>query len=210
MRSGARRAVPLAAFAIAALALASCGDDETAGDERTLTYFLARGSVESFGEEQGRGGAPQPGVTTLAGTLEDGDGNAVGGLNYVCTRVTGERGVVSNVPTQGKHNCSGTVDLPDGQLSIAYGGAIREVIPFKAGTGPPGVTGSITGGTGDYAGATGTYEVVLGGMPQRTPSPSRCPKPTPGGHTPGPGRLTGYRTRESVPGRWWVAGVGRS
>jgi hypothetical protein len=40
--------------------------------------------------------------------------------------------------------------------------SIREVIPFEAGNGPPGVTGSINGGTGDYAGATGTYEVVLG------------------------------------------------
>jgi hypothetical protein len=155
--------VPSAAVAIVALALASCGDDETAGDESTLTYFLGTGSAESFGEEQGRGGAPQPGVTTFEGTLEDGDGNAVGGLSYVCIRVTDRGGgVVSGIPTRGEHNCSGTVDLPDGQLSIAYSGAIREVIPFEAGTGPPGVTGSITGGTGDYAGATGTHEVVLG------------------------------------------------
>jgi hypothetical protein len=162
MRSGVRRAGPLAAFAIAALALASCGDDETAGDERTLTYFQGREStVEFFGEEQGRGDAPQPGVITIAGTLEDGDGNAVGGLNYVCSRVTDGGDVVGGIPTQGKHHCSGTVELPDGQLSIAWGGDIREVDPLDDVKGPPGVSGSITAGTGDYAGATGTYEEVL-------------------------------------------------
>jgi hypothetical protein len=144
MGSGIRRAVPLAA--IAALALAGCGDDETAGDERTLTYFQGKDAqFEQFGE-RGRRGSPAPGGGfTLLIPLEDGDGNPVGELNAFC--IVTEYQFAEETE---KGDCSGTVDLPDGQLNIQIGGEIPE----------GNVTGSIVGGNGDYAGATGTYESV--------------------------------------------------
>ena len=171
MGSGIRRAVTLAGFAIAALALASCGDDKTAGDERTLTYFLTYFEGPYFEPQAGEeppgyarpGRVPQPGVVAIAGTLGesvaiagtlgDGDGNAVGDVNGFC--------IVNRVTEGDRHACSGIVDLPEGQLNIAYGGDITG--------GPQGVTGSITGGTGDYEGATGSYEVVFEEGPTRAP-----------------------------------------
>jgi hypothetical protein len=165
MGSGIRRAVTLAGFAIAALALASCGDDETAGDEQTLTYFEGRGQPpEFFGPGTGPGGPPVPGGgAAISLQLEDADGNAVGDVNYSCFVTGSEEG--------GDHVCTGLVDLPDGQLNIAYGGDIEGP--------PPG--GSITGGTGDYAGATGTYEVVFedGPPPEDGPPAEDGPPPAP-------------------------------
>jgi hypothetical protein len=168
MGSGIRRAVTLAGFAIAALALASCGDDETAGNEQTLTYFEGgRGQPpEFFGPGTGPGGPPVPGGgVAISHQLEDADGNAVGDVNYICFITGSEEG--------GDHVCTGLVDLPDGQLNIAYGGDIK---------GPPGAPGSITGGTGDYAGATGTYEVVVeeGPPPEEGPGPPPEEGPPPG------------------------------
>lgn len=168
MGSGIRRAVTLAGFAIAALALASCGDDKTAGDERTLTYVLTYSegpyfegqgySFEQTGGEEPRPGRPgQPGAIEIAATLGDRprDREPVGDVNGFCT-------VFQNGVGEGdRHACSGIVNLPDGQLNIAYGGDI---------TGDTqGVTGSITGGTGDYEGATGSYEVVFEEGPTRAP-----------------------------------------
>jgi hypothetical protein len=45
--------------------------------------------------------------------------------------------------------CSGTADVPEGQLAITAGGTIGDNVS--------GTTGAIVGGTGKYEGATGTF-----------------------------------------------------
>ena len=128
--------------AIAALAvLTGCGDDETSGDEQTLTFTEGKGGeFTPFGGASERSTEPGGGFV-LSIPLEDDSGAEAGRLHAVCTATQEDTGNF----LQG--TCNGTADLEDGQLAINVGGEIGES-----------VTGSIVGGNGAYAGATGTFE----------------------------------------------------
>jgi hypothetical protein len=71
--------------AITALALlAGCGDDETAGDEQTLTYTEGRGGdFTPIGGATERRAPPGSGFV-LSAPMEDESGSTVGELNAVC------------------------------------------------------------------------------------------------------------------------------
>lgn len=131
--------------AIAALALlAGCGSDETAGDEQTLTFTEGKGEFTPIGNTSERSTQPGGGFV-LAIPLEDDSGSAAGELHAVCIATKEDTG--NALPG----TCSGTADLPDGQLAINVGGEVGES-----------ASGSIVGGSGDYAGATGTFESTSG------------------------------------------------
>jgi hypothetical protein len=126
--------------AVAAV-LAGCGDDESAGDEQTLTYTEGKGEFNPIGDITRRTTPPGSGFT-LTIPLEDDSGAEAGKLYAVC---------VATEETSGEEDllgvCTATADFDGSQLALNVGGQIGEA-----------VTGSIVGGTGDYAGATGTFE----------------------------------------------------
>ena len=128
------------AVVAAAMVLAGC-TDETTGNQETLTFTeLDKGS--SFAPigntSQTRTQPPGSGFALFI-PLRDSTKKAVGEINAVCiaTQPGGQ-----NL----KGTCSGTADVPDGQLAINVGGEIGD-----------NVSGAIVGGTGKYEGATGTF-----------------------------------------------------
>jgi hypothetical protein len=140
-------------LALAALGLVACGgdDDQTPGDEQTLTYTEAKeGGFSAIGGASAHGtprGTPPGGGFTISVPLDETDSaSAAGDLNAVCVATQESRG-----PLTGQ--CTGTADLQSGQLALEAGGKIAE-----------NVTGSIVGGTGAYEGATGSFESCCGGV----------------------------------------------
>jgi hypothetical protein len=136
-----RIGVALSAVA-AAIVLAGC-TDETTGDKQTLNF------TESDKESQFNliGNAPEnrtppPGTGfALSIPLQDSSKKTVGELNAVCisTKQSPPRSDLEGT-------CTGTANVPDGQLVLNVGGTVGD-----------NVTGAITGGTGKYEGATGTF-----------------------------------------------------
>ena len=125
----------------AAMVLAGCGDDET-GSEETLTLTeVDKGSVFAPIGDATENRTPPGSGYSVSIPLQDSSKNTVGELNAVCI-ATAPGAQEPNL----KGTCSGTADVPEGQLVLSVGGEIREDI-----------TGAIVGGTGKYEGATGTF-----------------------------------------------------
>jgi hypothetical protein len=130
----------LMAMMAAAAVLAGCGDDNTTGSEETLTFTeVDKGShFATIGNATG-GGQPSPGTGySLAIPLQDSSKNTVGELNAICIATQPGKTLTGT--------CSGTADVPGGQLALSVGGGIED-----------NVSGAIVGGTGKYEGATGSF-----------------------------------------------------
>jgi len=123
----------------AAMVLAGC-TDETTGSEETLTLTESDkgGHFAPIGNASDRGSPPGSGFA-LSVPLRDSSKKTVGELNAVC---------IATQPSGRNLNgtCSGTADVPDGQLALTVGGEVADD-----------VSGAIVGGTGKYEGATGTF-----------------------------------------------------
>jgi len=134
-------AIAMSAIA-AAMVLVGC-TDETTGSEETLNFTeLDKNSHFAVIGNASENRTPPPGSGfTLSIPLQDSSKKTVGEINAVC---------ISTKPSPPQGNlegtCSGTADVPDGQLALNVGGEIGED-----------VTGAIVGGTGKYEGATGTF-----------------------------------------------------
>jgi hypothetical protein len=133
-------AVAMSAIA-AAMVLAGC-TDETTGDEETLRFTeLDRNSHLALIGTGPEDRPPLPGSGfTLFIPLRDASNETVGEINAAC--------ISTKPPQHGdlRGTCSGTADVPGGQLVLNVGGTVGED-----------VTGAIVGGTGNYEGATGTF-----------------------------------------------------
>jgi len=129
----------IAVLAIAAaMVLAGC-TDETTGSEETLNFTeLDKGShFAPIGNATERSNPPGSGFA-LSIPLQDSSKKTVGEVNAVC---------IATKPGQRLNGtCSGTADVPDGQLALNVGGEVGD-----------NVSGAIVGGTGKYEGATGTF-----------------------------------------------------
>jgi hypothetical protein len=146
MKRGVERvrggAIAIALMGVA-MALAGCTDDTT-GSEETLTFseLDAESRFAQIGNyPPGRNPPPGRGFS-LSIPLQEAQGTeTVGTINAVC---------IATKPGPQEPNlrgtCSGTADVPDGQLALSVGGEIAQD-----------VTGAIVGGTGKYEGATGTF-----------------------------------------------------
>jgi len=122
----------------AAVVLAGC-TDETTGSKQTLNFTeVDKGSNFSpIGTASERSTPPGSGFA-LSIPLQDSSKKTVGSLNATC--------IATQPGKRLNGTCSGTADVPDGQLALNVGGEIGED-----------VSGAIVGGTGKYAGATGTF-----------------------------------------------------
>jgi hypothetical protein len=134
-------AIAIAVMA-AAIVLAGCGDDNTTGSEETLTFTeLTRGSHFAPVGDATEDRTPPGSGFVLSIPLQDSAHDTVGEINAVC---------IATKPSPPREDlegtCSGTADVPDGQLAINVGGKVGDE-----------VTGAIVGGTGKYEGATGTF-----------------------------------------------------
>jgi hypothetical protein len=144
-----RGAIAMSAIA-AAMVLAGCTDDTT-GSEETLTFTeLNKGSrFAPVGDATAAHDPPGTGFA-LSIPLQDSSKQTAGEINAVCTATKpSPEPVLSGT-------CSGTADIPEGQLAIIEGGTIGDNTP----SGP---SGAIVGGTGKYEGATGTFTSKLSG-----------------------------------------------
>jgi hypothetical protein len=139
-----------------ALGLVACGgDDETTGSEETLTFnslydemvgspmgdWAGKEPPNPFDYEAGIAPPPPGSGMERANPLADPSDVAetVGEINGTC---------IATRP--GKGTCSGTADVPGGQLAFVVGGEVfGEVLASEP--------GEIVGGTGNYEGATGTF-----------------------------------------------------
>ncbi len=124
--------------------------DKTTGSTQTLTFTEPGGNTGTFAPigaapSQSQA-APKPGSGfAFSSPLQDSSKNTVGELNATCI-VTQGTGSFS----KSKGRCTGTFDVPDGQLVVNVGGT------FAGQT----TSGSIIGGNGKYDGATGTFQSV--------------------------------------------------
>jgi hypothetical protein len=129
-------------FALAALsALAGC-TDETKGKEETLKLTEPGGNAGNFapiGKATERSVPPGSGFA-ISIPLQDSSKKTVGEINATCIGTKPSRAQ----SIQG--TCSGTAQVPGGQLALNVGGTIGDNL-----------TGAIVGGTGKYAGASGTF-----------------------------------------------------
>jgi hypothetical protein len=146
MKRRIRVAAVSSLLALGALGLVACGgDDETTGSEETLTFdednegsrYEPIGDY-TIGSLLREGPSPGNGFT-LSIPLLDASGETVGEINGFC---------IATRPGTRKGTCSGTADVPDGQLAFIVGGEVFVEVR------PP---GEIVGGTGKYEGATGTF-----------------------------------------------------
>jgi hypothetical protein len=146
MVRGGAIAMPVIA---AAMVLAGCTDDTT-GSEETLTLTeVDKGSrFAPIGNGTQAHDPPGTGFSLFI-PLQDSSKKRVGEINTVCiaTRPSPEPVIYGT--------CSGTADVPEGQLAITTGGTI--------GDNTSGAPGAIVGGTGKYEGATGTFTSKLSG-----------------------------------------------
>ena len=135
------------AVVAAALVLAGCTDDTT-GSEETLTFTESNSGSHfaTIGDATENHTPPGSGYT-LSIPLQDSDGT-VGEIDAICFAT--ERGPQEPVLSG---TCSGTADVPDGQLALNVGGEID----------PNDSSGAIVGGTGKYEGAAGTFTSRFGG-----------------------------------------------
>jgi hypothetical protein len=125
----------------AAMVLGGC-TDHTTGSQETLNFaevdkgshFAPIGNATAAHDPPGTGFA-------LSIPLQDSSKKTVGEINVVCIATRPSPEPVLN------GTCSGTADVPDGQLALNVGG--NEI--------GQDVTGAIVGGTGKYEGATGTF-----------------------------------------------------
>ena len=126
---------------VAATVLAGC-TDETTGDKQTLNFTESDKDAHfaPIGNATDRSNPPGSGFA-LSIPLQDSSKKAVGEINAICisTKASPAHGNLEGT-------CSGTADVPDGQLVINVGGEVGND-----------VTGAIVGGTGKYEGATGTF-----------------------------------------------------
>jgi hypothetical protein len=138
VRSGA---IAMSAIA-AAMVLAGC-TDETTGSEQTLNFTESDkdSQFNPIGNAPGNRTPPPGSGFALSIPLQDSSKKAVGEINAICiaTKTSPARGNLEGT-------CSGTADVPDGQLAINVGGEVGD-----------NVSGAIVGGTGKYEGATGTF-----------------------------------------------------
>jgi hypothetical protein len=126
---------------VAAMALAGCGDDTTGSEETlTLTEVDKGAHFAPIGDTTENRTPPGSGYS-LSIPLRDSSKRTVGEINAVCIAT---RPGAEEPNLQG--TCSGTADVPEGQLALSVGGEIQQDI-----------TGAIVGGTGKYEGATGTF-----------------------------------------------------
>jgi hypothetical protein len=134
-------AIAMAAV-VAAMVFAGC-TDETTGSDETLNFT----ELDKDSQFNPIGNAPEnrtppPGSGfALSIPLRDSSNKTVGEINAICisTKTSPPRGNLEGT-------CSGTADVPDGQLAINVGGEVGD-----------NVSGAIVGGTGKYEGATGTF-----------------------------------------------------
>ncbi|MEK6251407.1 MAG: hypothetical protein AABM43_05600 [Actinomycetota bacterium] len=124
----------------AAMVLAGC-TDKTTGSQQTLNFTESDKGAHFAPIGNGSEKSTPPGSGfALSIPLQDSSKKTVGELNAVC---------IATQPSPGqrlKGTCSGTADVPDGQLGLNVGGQVGD-----------NVSGAIVGGTGKYAGATGTF-----------------------------------------------------
>ena len=139
MRTTLRGGAIAMSVLVGALLLAGCSD-KTTGSTQTLT-FTEKDKASQFhpiGNPTRKGTPPGSGFSVSI-PLFDSSNKAVGELNAVCLATKPSGRTL-------KGTCSGTANVPDGQLALNVGGAVGNNI-----------TGSIVGGNGKYAGATGTF-----------------------------------------------------
>jgi hypothetical protein len=144
----ARIGLALSAVA-AATALAGC-TDETTGSEETLTFTEVdkRSHFTPIGDATPAHDPPGTGFA-LSIPLQDSSKETVGEINAVCI-------ATKPSPEPVLHGtCSGTADVPEGQLALTQGGTI--------GDNTSGAPGAIVGGTGKYEGVTGTFTSKISG-----------------------------------------------
>jgi hypothetical protein len=140
---GKRWTIVLGVAAIGVL-LAGC-TDETTGSSETLNFTESDKGAHfaAIGDATQRSNPPGTGFA-LSVPLQDSSKNTVGELNATC---------IATKPSKRLYGtCSGTADVPDGQLALAVGGDIGDD-----------VSGAIVGGTGKYDGATGTFTSISSG-----------------------------------------------
>ena len=130
-------AVALLAIA-AAMLLAGC-TDETTGSEETLNFTESDkdATFTPIGDTSENRTPPGSGFA-LSIPLQDSSKKTVGEINAVC--------IATHPGPRLNGTCTGTADVPDGQLALNIGGVIGD-----------NVSGAIVGGTGKYEGATGTF-----------------------------------------------------
>jgi hypothetical protein len=138
-------AIAMSAVATA-VALAGCSDD-THGDEQTLKLTEAEARFHPVGDPWPEANKPGGGFTQAARLADYSSGKNAGELNAVCIFTQGNRG------RGGEAQCTGTADVPGGELVLDVGEP----------AGGEKTSGAIIGGTGKYAGATGTFESVQQG-----------------------------------------------
>ncbi|MEK6271425.1 MAG: hypothetical protein AABM42_02100 [Actinomycetota bacterium] len=126
----------------AAMVLAGC-TDETTGSEETLNFTeLDKSSHFALIGNAAENRTPPPGSGfALSIPHQDSSKKTVGEINAIC---------ISTKPSPPggdlEGTCSGTADVPDGQLAINVGGEVGY-----------NVSSAIVGGTGKYEGAAGTF-----------------------------------------------------
>ena len=136
LRMGRSGAVALA-VSFAAI-LAACGGG---GGEETfkLTQGEAAAVFTPIGDATGESSTPPGSGFALSAPLLDSSKKTVGEVNVICMATKPSEGIFSV--------CTGTADVPGGQLALVSGGQVG-----------PGHTVSIVGGTGKYKGASGTVD----------------------------------------------------
>jgi hypothetical protein len=134
----------------AAMVLAGCTDATTGSDETLTLTEVDKGSrFAPIGNAKPAHDPPGSGYA-LSIPLQDSSHETVGEINVACiaTKPSPEPVLYGT--------CSGTADVPGGQLAIIEGGTIGDNTP----SGP---SGAIVGGTGKYEGATGMFTSKLSG-----------------------------------------------
>jgi hypothetical protein len=140
MRGGAMAMSVIAA----AMVLAGC-TDETTGSEETLNFTeVDKGSqFAPIGKASENSNPPGSGFA-LSIPFQDSSKKTVGELNATC---------IATKPAKRLYGtCSGTANVPGGQLVVSVGGDVGD-----------NVSGAISGGTGKYEGATGTFTSTSSG-----------------------------------------------
>jgi hypothetical protein len=129
-------------LALGALSVLAGCTDKTHGKEQTLKLIEPGGNAGNFAPigKTTENKVPAGSGFALSIPLQDSAKKPVGEINATCIATKPSRGQA----LQG--TCTGTAQVPGGQLAINVGGAVGDNI-----------TGAIVGGTGKYTGASGTF-----------------------------------------------------